>query len=181
MITARQTVPDPDDLISIARIARPQGRSGEVVADVLTDFPDRFAKLKTAYIKRPGGVIGIAQIERARPHKKRVVLKISGCDSIDQADEFRDSLVMITREELTKLPEDTYYDFDLVGCDVEFADGAPLGKVLAVQGFGAAPLLSVRDLEGRDHLIPLALSICIEIDVEKKRIRIDPPEGLLEL
>ena len=33
----------------------------------------------------------------------------------------------------------------------------------------------------REHLIPLAEAICVEIDVEKKQILVDAPEGLLEM
>jgi ribosomal 30S subunit maturation factor RimM len=49
-----------------------------------------------------------------------------------------------------------------------------------VQSYGAAPLLAVEDGE-KEHLIPLASSICVEIDIASKRIVVDPPEGLLDL
>jgi 16S rRNA processing protein RimM len=174
------SAPD-EDLISIARIARPQGRRGEVIADLLTDFPDRFADLEVARVKRSSGEISLLKLEGFRPHKGRVLLKFAGYDSIDRAEELRGAQVMVTRNQLVRLPEDTWYDFDLIGCHVLTTEGAPVGRVVSVLDYGAAPLLAVKDQENRELLIPLTLSICIEIDVANKRIVVNPPEGLLDL
>ncbi len=170
-----------EELISVARIARPQGLRGEVIADLLTDFPDRFAELDVARVKRATGEISVLKLESFRLHKGRVVLKFAGYDSINQAEELRNAQVMVTRNQLVRLPEDTWYDFDLVDCEVLTSEGARIGRVAGVQNYGAAPLLVVRDDEKRELLIPLTFSICVEIDVARKRIVVNPPEGLLEL
>jgi 16S rRNA processing protein RimM len=169
-----------DDLIKVARIARPQGNRGEVIADLLTDFPERFAKLDRVYVKRLSGELLILELENSRLHKGRVALKFTGCDSINAAEELRGASVMIPHDQLVELPEDTYYDFDLIDCEVTTTDGAWLGRVTQVQNFGAAPLLAVQD-GNRELLIPLVLSICVKIDTAQKRIVLDPPEGLLDL
>ncbi|MBI1766401.1 MAG: 16S rRNA processing protein RimM [Acidobacteria bacterium] len=170
-----------DDLITIARIARPQGIRGEVIADLLTDFPERFAKLTELRLGWPNGKAAIIGLERARPHLGRILLKLKGYDSRDAAETLRDVRVLVMREQLVALPADSYYDFDLVDCVVSTAAGLVIGKVVGVQNFGAAPLLVVRDDEQRERLIPLASSICTEVDVARKRIVIEPPEGLLDL
>lgn len=172
--------PTADDFICIARIARPQGIRGEVIADLLTDFPERFAKLGSARVKKPNGEIIMLRLESSRPHKGRMLLKFVGYDTMNAADELRDSRLLITRDQLVKLPKDTFFDFDLIDCEVATAGGQAVGRVKSVQSFGAAPLLVVEGGE-REHLIPLASSICIEVDIANKRIVIDPPEGLLEL
>jgi len=164
-----------DDLISVARIARPQGHRGEVIADLLTDFPERFAKLGRVYVKRADGRIFLLDLENSRPHKGRVALKFAGFDSISSAEELRDARVMVPRDQLVELPEDTYYDFDLIGCEAVSIEGQYLGRVEGVQNYGAAPLLVVRD-GARELLIPLVLSICVEISTERKRIVVNPPE-----
>ncbi|MCI0389767.1 MAG: ribosome maturation factor RimM [Acidobacteria bacterium] len=169
-----------DDLVSVARIARPQGHRGEVIADLLTDFPERFASLDRVYIKRADGRLLVLDLESSRTHKGRVALKFAGYDSINRAEELRDARVMVSRDRLIELPDDTYYDFDLIGCEVAGADGQQLGRVEEIKNYGAAPLLLVRDGK-REHLIPLVLSICVEIDTEQKRIVVNPPEGLLDL
>src|SRR5262250_1121785 len=100
-----------DDLISVARIARPQGHRGEVIADLLTDFPERFARLDSVYAKRADGRFLLLNLENSRLHKGRVALKFAGCDSVSAAEELRGASVMVPRDQLVELPEDTYYDF----------------------------------------------------------------------
>jgi 16S rRNA processing protein RimM len=169
-----------DDLISVARIARPQGHRGEVIADLLTDFPERFDKLARVYVRRADGRLLLLNLENSRPHKGRVALKFAGRDSVSGAEELRDARVMVSRDQLVELPEDTWYDFDLIGCEVVSVEGQYLGRIEEVKHYGAAPLLVVRD-GARELLIPLVLSICVEISTERKRIVVNPPEGLLDL
>jgi 16S rRNA processing protein RimM len=173
--------PPPDDLIAIAFIARPQGLRGEVIADLLTDFPDRFASLSTVYAVRANGEIRRLRLERARRHGARIVLKFAGFEAMEEAEELRGALVSIERKQMVALPADTYYDFDLVDCEVTTRAGEHLGRVRRVERHGGGtPLLAVGDAE-REYLIPFALPICVEIDPAGKRILVDPPEGLLEI
>jgi 16S rRNA processing protein RimM len=169
------------ELVAIARIARPQGIRGEVIADLLTDFPERFAQLNEVHMARPDGALERRKLESSRLHGGRVVLKLAGCDTRNEAESLRDARVLVTRAQLVKLPADTYYDFDLRDCVVSTTTGQPVGKVVEVQKYGAAPLLVVKSDEGKEMLIPLTNSICPEVDVAQKRIVIDPPEGLLDL
>lgn len=171
---------NPEELISIARIARPQGIRGEVIADLLTDFPDRFSRLKIALVKKPNGELVRLQLENSRPHKGRILLKFAGYNDMNAAENLRDARVMITADELVKLPADNYYEFDLIDCAVITTNGQAVGTVTGVQHCGAAPLLVVSDNK-REHLIPMASGICLEIDTAQKRIVVDPPEGLLDL
>lgn len=177
------TEPDaanPERLISIARIARPQGVHGEVIADILTDYPDRFAALDEVKILRDGKILGVFEIENYRFHKGRILLKFAGYDDPDKAEELRGASVVVGREELVELEEDEYYFFDLEGCQVVTIEGQPLGTVTKVDDFGAAPLLVVKD-GSREVLIPLTREICPEVDVDSKKIVVNPPEGLLDL
>lgn len=175
-----ESLPALADLISIAQIMRPQGRYGEVIADLLTDFPERFATIKAAWAVWPSGEIRRIEVERAWQHKGRIVLKISGYDEIARAEMLRGVRLAVTSDELISLPPDTYYDFDLLNCEVVTTRGEKIGHIVKIERYGAAPLLVVRAGE-REHLIPLTLSICIEVDIARKLVVVDPPEGLLEL
>jgi 16S rRNA processing protein RimM len=176
----RSPVGDAEDLISIARIARPHGLHGEVIADILTDFPERFEDLEEVLLRLPSGEVRSQGVERTRPHKDRVILKFRGFDRIEQTDLLRGASVLITRSELVPLPADSYYDFDLVDCEVLTCQGETVGYVTGVEHYGAAPLLVVVAADRREFLIPLAATICIEVDTIRKRIVVDPPEGLLD-
>ena len=87
----------------------------------------------------------------------------------------------VPASDAVELEEDEFYDWELVDCRVETIDNREVGRVREVLHTGAAPVLVVRDAAERESLIPLAESICVEIDTEAKLIRVDPPEGLLEL
>lgn len=171
---------ETNGLIAIAYIARPQGLRGEVVADLLTDFPERFAERKQVWLGKSETQVRQIELERARLHQQRVLLKFKGCDTRDEAELLRDQHVMIPREALAALPPDEFFYFDLIGCALVTPDGKTLGVVSNVQDFGAAPLL-VAEIGGREAMIPLAGSICTEIDTAQKRIVVALPEGLLDL
>jgi 16S rRNA processing protein RimM len=171
------------ELIAVARIARPRGLYGEVVADPQTDFPERFAVGAQLHLQLSSGEVEIAELASVRWHQGRILLRLVGIDSVEQAERLRGAVLSVTRDELALLPDDTYYDFDLVGCRIETASGEWLGTVCRVDHYGAAPLLVVDGREvGRpaEMLVPFATAICPEVDLERRRIVVTLPEGLLD-
>ena len=173
-------VNDAEDLILVAHIVKTRGLRGEVVADLLTDFPDRFESLKS--------LIGISgdgkrslQIEEQWFHGNRLVLKFTGYDSIDAAKVLVGFDLAVPAAARVELPGDSFYEWELIGNSVETIGGNQIGSVKEIVRTGGVELLSVVDDSGRDRLIPMAADIVVEIDKERKLIRIDPPEGLLEL
>lgn len=166
--------------VSIARIARPQGVRGEVIAEILTDFPDRFAALDKVTVTRDGTVLGIFELENYWFHKGRIVLKFAHYDDANRAEELRDASVVIHHDELVELGENEYFVFDLEGCEVVTIEGEQIGKVVKVEDYGAAPLLVVKE-QDKEHLIPLTQDICPEVDTANKKIVVNLPEGLLDL
>jgi len=169
------------DLISVARITKTQGRIGEVAAEILTDFPERFAELDEVYVKLPNGQQQQYTLADSWPHKDRIVLKFEGIDSITSAETLIGGTVLISSEDLIELPEDSFFDFELEGCEVVDRSNRHIGTVREIVRTGGTELLSVMDEGGSEKLIPFAESICVEIDKAAKRIVIEPPEGLLEL
>lgn len=169
-----------DELICIARIVRPHGIKGEVTAVLLTDFPERFEQMKEVQVKSSLGSVSSLKLERFRFQKDRVLLKFIGYDDMNRAELLRNSEVVIKREQLVKLPENSYFEFDLVDCSVSTIDDAFVGLVTDVRDFGAAPLLIVHN-EDKEYMIPMVESICKVIDIKSKKIVIDPPSGLLDL
>ena len=169
--------------IAIARVLRPQGRKGEVLAEMLTDFPDRFASLERAFLDEPGNTPRAVTVEHTWLHKGKVVLKFAGSGSIDDAEKLRGRYVLVPEEERIALSADQYYLSDLIGCRVVVEKGEkrqPLGTVAEVQQTGGVDLLQVSDGD-REVLVPFAKAICKVIDPEARLIVIDPPEDLLDL
>jgi 16S rRNA processing protein RimM len=181
----------------LARLVRPQGRHGEILADILTDFPERFAERKRLFLLKADGTplkYGTdanpreVTLERHWLHKGRAVLKFEGIDSINDAEPLRGLEVAIPSEERATLEEDAVYIDDLIGCrvfdlrGVGAAEGRDVGEIVEVDRESTAhPLLVVRGSHGSEVLIPFVKAFLVKVDVPAKRIEMDLPEGLLEL
>ena len=170
-----------DDLIVVARIARTRGLRGEVVADLLTDFPGRFEALESVIAIAPDGSRRSLQIEAHWFQAKRIIFKFAGYDSIDEARELAGFQLAVPAGDRIELPKDQFYEWELGGCRVETTDGKSIGMVREVMRTGGVEILVVAGDAGVEFLIPMAREICVEIDIDKKVVRVDPPEGLLEL
>lgn len=169
-----------EELVAVARVVKTRGIRGEVAAALLTDFPERFEGLEELIAVTPDGGRRVLAVEESWLHGGRVIFKFEGYDTPEDARELVGYELTVPESEAVELEEGEFFDWQLEGCRVETISGEELGTVAAVHHYGASPLLAVKGGDGREHLIPLVVSICIEIDVESKLIRVDPPEGLIE-
>jgi 16S rRNA processing protein RimM len=168
------------ELVIIARAVRPRGLKGEIVAELLTDFPERFEEIEQLVLVSPGGERTTGRLEDYWFQNDRVILKLAGYDDVDTAKQLAGFEFAVPESERVPLPEDHYYDWELEGCTVNIGDES-IGQVSSVLKTGGAEILVVTDQSGKERLIPLADSIVVAVDAEKKTIVVDPPEGLLDL
>jgi 16S rRNA processing protein RimM len=176
-----------EEWVLLARLVRPQGRKGEVLAELLTDFPEKFQERKRVFLLSPKGSKPAPpreiQLENHWLHKGRVVLKFAGIDSINDAETLRGLDVAIPPEERATLSDDEVYISDLIGCHV-YAGSPPadIGEVIDVDTDSTAvPLLELRGTHQDEILIPFAKAYLVRVDVPAKRIEMNIPEGLLEV
>lgn len=171
-----------EELVAIAKILRTRGLRGETVAEILTDYPDRFENLQKVFAVSPKGEKTEIELEKFWFQKDRIVLKFKNFDSIESAETLRDSLIAVSEEEAVELEPDEFFDWELQQCRVETVDGRHLGQVREVMRTGGTEILVVEDANDakRDYLVPFAEAICVEIDIEERLIKIDPPDGLLD-
>jgi 16S rRNA processing protein RimM len=109
------------------------------------------------------------------------VFKFVGLDSISDSEVWRGADILVPEAERAGPAEGEYSHADLIGCNV-VASGLPdVGIVTGVEEYGGPPLLKVKTADGREILVPFARAICREIDVAARVIRVELPEGLLEL
>ncbi len=170
-----------EGLIIVARGVRTRGLKGELVADLLTDFPERFEDVAELSGIAPGGERKQLKLESYWFQNDRMVLKFSGYDTIESAKTLVGFEFGIPEAERVQLSKDEFYDWELEGCSVGVANSSAIGKVREVMRTGGVELLVVEDDARREHLIPMAQSIVVEIDIPRKKIVIDPPDGLLDL
>ncbi len=172
----------------LARIRRPQGRKGEVFAELLTDFPEKFAERKRLWLIKAEGFATVApcEVELANhwPHKGGIVLHFAGIDSISQAEELAGLMVAIPRAERAALAEDEVYIGDLIGCALVNVAGPQPAEVGAIEDVdrsaGPVALLVVRR-GTKELLIPFAKSYLKKIDLDARRVEMELPEGLVGL
>ena len=168
-----------DDLVAIAKVARPHGLRGEVAADVLTDFPERFEDLGKVVVLADDQSRAELTIEGFRFQKGRVFLKFAGLDTVESVEPLRNAEICVPEDEAVELEAGEFYDWELEGCRVVTVDGTELGTVRELMRTGGTEILVVQGTE-KDYLVPFAEAICTEVDIENELITIDPPDGLLE-
>ena len=169
-----------DDMAVVGRIARPHGIRGQVIVNPETDFPEqRFRRGASFWIRSSQGDEQVT-IESVRFQGGRPVIGFEGFARIEDVERLAGLELRIPEGELAPLEPGQFYHHQLVGCVVETPDGAVVGKVSRIEG-GLGGSRLVVDAQGGEILVPLATEICVDIDVIGKRIRIQPPEGLLDL
>lgn len=144
------------------------------------------------------------RITEARTYSGRLVLRFSGIESATAAETLVSGLVFVSHTARPAAPEGEIWLSELVGCAVEdVRDGRLLGRVAGWQDYGG-PFVTLEVIgeltgeaagaanagiagvgsgknSGPPILIPFVKSICVEVDLAGRKIRIDPPDGLLEL
>ena len=185
--------------IVLAHLLRPQGRKGELLAELFTDFPERFESLRRVFLTAPG-FSGTSEETRSvevvsfwlpvGKNEGRIVLQFAGIDSISDAESVAGLEVIVPEEERLPLDDESVYISELVGCTVY--DGAVVVGVVEDVQFpttpdggrrltDAAPLLAVRSLEGDEVLIPFAKAFLVTMDTDAKRIDMILPAGLIDV
>jgi len=179
------------EFVTIARVAKTQGRHGEVAAALLTDFPELFETRRKLFAlsgtsagkTKPGNSADVARrqldLEDHWFHKGMVVLKFAGVDSISDAETLVGSEIQVPQSERATLGNDEFFVSDLVGCTVTDS-GREIGRIKDVQfGSGEAPLLVVQG--EKEYLVPFAHAYIEKILLEQKRLEMKLPQGMLEL
>jgi 16S rRNA processing protein RimM len=185
--------------IVLAHLLRPQGRKGEVLAELFTDFPERF-KDQTRVFLAPPNFAGEADDARSAEvvsfwlpvgkNAGRIVLGFAGVDTISDAESIAGLEVIVPVEERLALDDDSTYISELVGCtlydgaavvgvveDVQFPTTADGGRRLEE----AAPLLVVTSSDGDEVLVPFVKAFLIAVDAAAKRIDMVLPAGLVDV
>lgn len=171
-----------DELITLARVVKTQGRHGEVAAEVHSDIPDRFsAGMKLSAVGLGQEARRELEVEDLWPHKGLVVLKFRGVDSMTDAEALIGSELQVPSAERAQLDRGWNYVSDLVGCIV-FDRAREIGRIEDVQfGAGEAPLLVVTAGSGEKFDVPFAEAYLESVNVAQRQVRMNLPEGMLQI
>ncbi|MDR7483847.1 MAG: ribosome maturation factor RimM [Armatimonadota bacterium] len=166
----------PADLVTVGRVAAPHGLRGEVRVALETDFPQRFAGLRTAYLVQ-GGRVEPVEIAGSRPHRGGVLLSLRGIDDAEAAGRLRGAAIAVPREAVVPLGPDEFYVFEVVGLWAVAEDGRPLGTVEAVMRGPAHDVYVIRGDAG-EVLVPAVREVVRRIDLERREMVVALPHGL---
>lgn len=145
--------------------------------------PQSFQVLKpgcTVLLKDTKSSVSFHEILDSRPQGRTLLVLLKGVSDRSKAETLVGSEILVDRAILPELEEDTYYWADILGLKVYSADDHYIGEVESIIETGSNDVYTVRTPEAREILIPAIASVVLEIDLDKKIMRVDLPEGLSE-
>jgi 16S rRNA processing protein RimM len=168
--------------LAIGQIAGAHGVRGELKVDVLTDDPQRFGLLERVLVGPDDGEPVPYGVEGYRMHQQRVLLKLAGVDTREQAATLRGQLVQVPIDEAMPLEEGEYYEHQIVGLDVWTAEGERLGTIAEILYVPSNDVYVVQDTSRarRECLIPALSGVVLAVDLEAGRMTVELPPGLID-
>lgn len=156
-----------DKKIIIGKFGATHGIRGDIKVYPLTDFPERFNTIKTAYVDDKE-----IEISKTRYQKNFVVMKIKGIDNREDAMRFTNKLLKINRADAASLNEGEYYAFDIVGLSVINQDDVVLGEITDILKTGSNDVYITKAKDGRQILIPALKKVVTEINIQNGYMKV---------
>ena len=167
------------EYLELGEIVGTHGIRGELRVNPWCDSPEFAAKFKTLYFDSNGGCA--VQVKSARPHGNIVLLAIKDVDTVEKAQKLRGKILYMKRSD-AKLPKGSYFIAELIGCTVYDADEPEkvYGTLSDVSATGANDVWHIKDVNGKEYLIPAIPDVCVETDVAENRVVIRPLKGIFD-
>lgn len=163
--------------LAVGRLRRTHGLKGEIIFEILTDFPERLRKGVQVFLGEDRLAV---QIRSRRNHQTHLLLAFDGYDSAEQAGALRSQVVYVLANDLPALPDGEFYHHQLLGLAVVTEDGRNLGRVTQIlETGGASDVLVVAPDFGPQALIPIVDEFVPRIDLQAGMITVRPIPGLL--
>ncbi|KAF0112078.1 MAG: 16S rRNA processing protein RimM [Chloroflexi bacterium] len=159
--------------LAIGKLQRTHGVKGEILMDILTDFPERIKKGNYVYI---GAHYREYIISTIRPANKKYLMSFEGLEDCDQAAILRNQMVFIKTKNANVLPEDKFYHHEIIGMTVYDESGNSLGTVNEILVTGANDVYVISPQEGEEILVPAIKTVVLSIDREKRKMIVRLPE-----
>lgn len=171
---------DPRFLL-LGEILRPHGVKGELRVRILTDYPERIARLARVHIAESpdSDDPDIYAVQHMRMHQEYGLLKLKGIDDRNQADLLRSLYIMVPLEDAVPLEDGEFYLFQLIGLQVRTQEGEILGKLTEVLETGANDVYVVDSLNYGELLIPVTHETILETNIPAGFVLVKLPDGLL--
>lgn len=178
-IPGSPTAGEPVVFLAVGTLRRSHGIRGDIVLDVLTDFPERLEPGTLIYVgdkKQP------LKITRRRPHNEGLILGFEGISNSEQAAKYSAKTIYVPAENRPPLPEGEYYHHQILGLKVVDENGVDLGVLTEIIETGANDVYVVtkEDRVVRDVLIPALKHVLLDVNLETRIMRVHLLPGLLD-
>lgn len=166
------------EYLEIGQIVNTNGLKGLLVVNPFTDDIRRFENLETIYIVYNKQLIE-KKITDVKYKKNQVLLKLSGIDTIEEAEKFRECYLKIDRKDAIKLPKDTYFIVDLIGLEVYTVDDEFLGEIDDIFQTGSNDVYVIKDELGKQILLPAISEVVKKVDIDNKKMIVKLIPGII--
>ncbi|WLV25739.1 ribosome maturation factor RimM [Aciduricibacillus chroicocephali] len=168
------------ELLNAGKIVNTHGIRGEVKVLRISDFDDRFKPGNILYLEGPDKEVQQVTVTAHRVHKGFDLICFKEFGNINEVEKFKGSYLKIPKTMLEELPDNEFYYHEIIGCSVFLPNGEELGKVKEILSPGANDVWVIQRPHGKDQLIPYIEEVVKSVDPTRKRIEIEPMEGLLD-
>ncbi|MCJ7773249.1 MAG: ribosome maturation factor RimM [Desulfobacterales bacterium] len=172
---------DKEKFLIIGKIVGVHGLKGDLKVYSYSETLDELDAGQSILIRTSAGQEQVHVVESAKAHKKIILLSLKGVSTINSARSFVGSELLIEKESLPELEEGSYYWFEIIGLPVFSKDNKLIGNVTSVIPTGSNDVYVVKGFDknkDQEILIPAIEAVVLEIDLKKKRMSVDLPEGL---
>lgn len=164
-------------MLRVGKITNTHGLKGDLKVLPLTDYMERFEELDWVYIDGNSEKFYIKDVKYM---STLVLLSFKGYEDINMVEKFKDKYLLIDESQRRDLPEDIYYIADIIGLDVYTVKDEYIGKVKDIIQTGPSEIYVIKCDNGKEIMIPAVKEFVPGICLEKKRITVDPIEGMIE-
>lgn len=165
-----------NEYLAVGKVINTHGVKGELKVMPLTSDVSRFDYLLFVTVQWEGKPKEF-RVTGARIHKNSVLLKLSGIDSMDDAEKLKGQELLVERKHARPLDEDEYFIFDIIDMTVYEKDKL-LGKISDVIETGSNDVYVIKSENGKELLLPALKSVILKVDLEAGRMEVKVPEGL---
>lgn len=167
------------DWLIIGRAGKPHGIHGDLLVDIITDFPERLTDGVRFGVGGELAPLEFHHVHRVRFHKGKWLLSVTGVRDRETVESWRGQFLYLPEQAIEDLPEGYYYEHHLVGLECRSPAGEVLGEVKGLDPGEGQSRLVVR-CGNRDRLVPYVPEIVHNVDLDGGFVVIDAPRGLLD-
>lgn len=168
-----------EDCYYLGKITKKHGFKGNLILHLETDEPELYQNMESVFIETNGMLVPFF-FETIGPHSKNKLLVKFEDLAPEEAEKLVNRSVWLPLDTLPELEDDAFYYHEIIGYKVIDSRKGEIGLIKNVNDSGVQALFEI-DFDGKQILIPVVDDWILEVNKNEKFIRIETPNGLIEL